>query len=157
MIFLVTGVESRSVSFTSVVPSIVPGLAPVIVPGPSTAVISGDLPLRSNLGLGTGRGPLLPHFPSTQTLLDPHLQGSDPHLQGSDPHMEGSGPSKPYGFEGPKGCLGQMKTKVVPSPGHLRSESTRGLCRLCFLRTAFGCTDACKPTCWGGICTSKTH
>ena len=34
-------------------------------------------------------------------------------MQGSDPDMEGSGPSKPYGFEGPKGCLERLgKTKL---------------------------------------------
>ena len=38
----------------------------------------------------------------TQTLLEPHMQGLDPNP------MEGS---KPYGFEGPKGCLERLGRK----------------------------------------------
>ena len=49
----------------------------------------------------------------TPFLVQPrHDPGPEP-MQGSDPDMEGSGPSKPYGFEGPKGCLERLGSQCL--------------------------------------------
>ena len=54
---------------------------------------------------------------TTQTLLDPHMQGSDPH-------MEGSGPSNPHGFEGPRAVWSVWESSLLPTQNRHRLAHT---------------------------------
>ena len=86
-----------------------------------------DLSINGMCQLGDAQVAVSKKYPSSQTLLDPHMQGSDPH-------MEGSGPSNPYGFEGPVGLFGVsgfIQIGVFPSAfasfriNHLTTEPAR--------------------------------